>query len=112
MPTMPPTFRAPGARTKRDRDRDHDARRRKAKPWRRWYATAVWQRIRARQLTEEPYCERCLPRGQAVPATVVNHKVPHEGNWDLFIRGPFESLCKTCHDSEVQSEEARARRQG
>ncbi|HSH41619.1 MAG TPA: hypothetical protein VK973_05765 [Arenicellales bacterium] len=96
-------------RSKRERDRDHDTRRRKAKPWRRWYSLQVWQQIRKRQLTEHPYCQRCEPRGQIVLATVCNHVVPHEGDWELFVGGPFESLCKTCHDADVQREERAAR---
>lgn len=106
MPAMPPTFRAGPVRTKRERDQDHDQRRRREKPWRRWYQLPIWRnQIRPRQLTEEPYCKRCNLRGEVVLATVVNHVEPHRGDWDKFINGPFESLCKTCHDSEVQREE-------
>jgi hypothetical protein len=106
MPTMPPTFRAGPVRTKRERDQDHDRHRRREKPWRAWYQLPVWRKqIRPRQLAEEPYCRRCSERGQTVPAKVVNHVDPHQGDWDKFIGGPFESLCKTCHDSDVQREE-------
>jgi 5-methylcytosine-specific restriction protein A len=44
-------------------------------------------------------------------ATVCNHKVRHEGDWDLFVGGPFESLCKAHHDSDVQAEERKAARE-
>lgn len=109
MPTMPPTHRAGPVRTKRERDQDHDRRRRSQKPWRAWYSLPIWRnQIRPRQLTDEPYCRRCNQRGEVVMATVVNHVDPHRGDWDRFIGGPFESLCKTCHDSEVQREERKS----
>ena len=108
MPMMPPTFRPPSARTKRERGREHDAKRRVEKPWRKWYFTREWKEIRAGQLFAEPYCRRCKRRSALVKATVVNHIEPHRGDWTKFIAGPFESLCKTCHDSEVQREERAA----
>jgi hypothetical protein len=104
---MPPTFRAGPVRSKRERDRDHDSRRRKSKPWRAWYSLPVWKQIRVTQLTTEPYCRRHLDRGEVVVANTVNHVEPHEGDWEKFIGGPFESLCKPCHDSDVQREERR-----
>lgn len=36
---------------------------------------------------------------------MVNHVNRHNGDWFKFIAGPFESLCKPCHDRDVQSEE-------
>lgn len=108
MPTMPPTFRPPRARSKQERDRDHDVRRRVEKPWRRWYQLPAWKEIRAGQLAAEPYCRRCRKRGSLVKANTVNHVEPHRGDWAKFIAGPFESVCATCHNAEVQREERRA----
>lgn len=82
----------------------------KARPWRRWYGLAIWKRIRAQQLALQPYCERHLRRSVVVLASIVNHVDRHNGDWDRFISGPFESLCKTCHDSDVQREEKAAAR--
>lgn len=109
MPRKPITL---GQRPRRERAAQYDAERRRAKPWRKWYGLPIWKRIRAAQLAEEPLCRRCVANDKITAATVVNHRVPHRGDWDLFIGGPFESLCKPCHDSVVQSEErAEARRQ-
>lgn len=102
---MPPTFRPAGQASRRERKREHDTKRRREKPWRRWYGLAVWKRIRAAQLTAQPWCELCLERGETVAATVVNHVVPHRGIWSLFVSGPFQSLCAPCHDGEVQRRE-------
>lgn len=112
MPTMPPTFRPIGARTRQERGRENDKRRRQSKPYRNWYKLDVWLRRRADQLAREPLCARCLagdlPR--LTPATVANHNPPHRGDWEIFITGPLESLCKTCHDSDAQAEERAAER--
>jgi 5-methylcytosine-specific restriction enzyme A len=97
--------RALGQKPKAQRRRDNDAVRRQAKPWRSWYSLPVWQAIRAEQLARQPLCERHLKRGEIVAATVVNHVGRHGGDWDRFVTGPFESLCKPCHDSDVQREE-------
>jgi 5-methylcytosine-specific restriction protein A len=89
-----------------DSRRRYDAKRRETKPWRKFYKTAQWQEIRLDQLAHHPLCERCSPKGRSVRATVVNHVIRHKGDWAKFIAGPFESLCKPCHDRDVQSEEA------
>jgi len=112
MATRP---RVRGARSRVERSRAYEAERRKAKPWRAWYGTPQWRAVRRAVLIEQPLCERHLRRGEIIAATVVNHCTPHRGNWGLFIGGPFEAVCKACHDSEIQREEraearARARR--
>lgn len=92
------------------RDRRHDAKRYVEKPWRRWYQLLEWSGPngrRALQLAEHPICQRCEKRGLLVAATVANHVTPHRGDWALFINGPLESTCKTCHDGLIQGEEAR-----
>lgn len=66
----------------------------------RWYKTARWQRLRAEQLRREPVCAMCLPR--CVPASICDHVEPHRGDHDKFWSGPFQSLCKPCHDSVKQ----------
>jgi len=69
--------------------------------WDRWYKTAKWQRLRARHLLAEPLCRMCRPR--MVPATICDHIEPHRGDEARFWAGPFQSLCKRCHDSDKQS---------
>jgi 5-methylcytosine-specific restriction protein A len=93
---------------KQDRDRRHDAKRRAEKPWRRLYATQQWKWLRLQQLTRQPLCERCLDKQpqRYVPATVVHHRRKHEGNAELFFDpANLGSVCKTCHDGEIHSEE-------
>ena len=63
---------------------------------------ARWQRERAQYLRLHPLCVICRPR--AVPARVVDHKVPHKGDERLFWdRSNWQALCKLHHDSHKQS---------
>jgi len=80
----------------------YEQRRCDAKPWRAWYTTARWQRTRAAQLRAHPMCVMCKARGVDRPATVCNHITKHDGDASLFWSGPFNSLCKQCHDSDQQ----------
>jgi 5-methylcytosine-specific restriction protein A len=70
-------------------------------PHKRWYKTARWQKLRARQLEAHPLCAMCQPRRVTV-ATVCDHVQPHRGNVIRFWSGPFQSLCAPCHNSEKQ----------
>ena len=69
------------------------------------YNTKAWKRRRAHQLAIEPLCAFHLQRGDAVPATVADHKHRHNGDPALFFGGELQSLCKPCHDSLKQAEE-------
>ncbi|WP_343728511.1 HNH endonuclease signature motif containing protein [Duganella sp.] len=62
-----------------------------------------WQRERAAYLQHHPLCVLCQARGLAVEATVVDHKVAHQGNEDLmWNQENWQPLCKPCHDGEKQ----------
>lgn len=68
-----------------------------------------WRRARAEFLSENPLCEYCKARGLYVSATVVDHKIPHRGDIDLFWdRSNWQSLCASCHNSEKQRQERRS----
>ena len=73
------------------------------------YNTAAWRRARAAWLREHPLCRMHGELGQVVPATVVDHIVPHRGDVEVFWdRGRWQSLCKRCHDSHKQAQEHNA----
>jgi 5-methylcytosine-specific restriction protein A len=81
-----------------------------AKQWRKLYQTPTWKRIRRAKLSKDPLCELCQARGRTVLARVVNHRIPHKGNWALFVDpGNHQSTCKPCHDGEIQSREKTGR---
>lgn len=114
VPRSPPTLRpkrGPGLDEARAAARRASDRRRAAESeTRRLYGTEAWKRLREAQLRAQPLCEMCLARGVETPATVCNHAIPHRGDVARFWAGPFESLCKPCHDGPVQSEERRGLR--
>lgn len=64
----------------------------------RLYNNTRWRKLRARQLSHYPLCAYCLRKGLAVEATVCDHCQPHKGDLIKFWSGPFQSLCKPCHD--------------
>ncbi|OBQ69386.1 hypothetical protein A9K72_09085 [Mesorhizobium loti] len=108
MANKPRTFRPSHLPSREDAARlyDHD---RDQQPWRRWYKTARWQRLRAHQLAEEPLCRNCKKHGRITAATVCDHIERHGGDPDRFWNGPFQSLCDQapwrCHSSEKQRQE-------
>jgi 5-methylcytosine-specific restriction protein A len=67
--------------------------------WSDLYSSARWQRIRRHQLREHPLCKYCAETGIVEPATICDHVEPHQGDRNKFWSGPFQSLCKRCHDS-------------
>lgn len=69
----------------------------------KWYKTYRWQKTRLAQIRAKPFCEKCLPR--VVPAKICDHVEPHKGDEQKFWNGPFQSLCKPCHDGLKQREE-------
>lgn len=88
----------------------YDRKRQNEKPWRKWYSSPRWRGPggrRQRQLADVPWCQTCKLDGRATVATVVNHLIPHRGDPYLFWHGKLESVCKECHDSRIQSAEAK-----
>src|SRR5215831_5455304 len=55
--------------------------------WDSFYKTARWRRLRKFQLMQHPLCKFCLQRGIVTRANVVDHVVPHKGDWTDFITG-------------------------
>lgn len=63
-----------------------------------------WREARAIFLKQHPLCAFCLAEGKIVPATVVDHIIPHRGDQRLFWdQTNWESLCKECHDKKTGS---------
>ena len=65
-----------------------------------------WQKAREGFLRSHPLCVMCEEQGRVTIATVVNHKIPHQGDQKLFWdRNNWESLCKRHHDSDAQKQD-------
>jgi 5-methylcytosine-specific restriction endonuclease McrA len=66
--------------------------------WKRWYDLASWRRRRAFQLQVHPLCVLCEREGRTTEATIADHVVSHEGDWNRFVLGELQSLCVECHN--------------
>ena len=72
-----------------------------------------WQRERLIFLGKHPLCERCQAIGRTTAATVVNHRIPHKGDWKLFWdRKNWEPSCQPHHDRDIKKEEMTGIRKG
>jgi 5-methylcytosine-specific restriction enzyme A len=105
MATKPPHLGAKPGR--------QDLRSPEAEGYRKLYKLSAWKRAREAQLSKQPLCELCLERGRVVPASIVNHRKPHKGDWQRFIDpANHQSACKPCHDGAIQSYERTGRMAG
>jgi 5-methylcytosine-specific restriction protein A len=67
---------------------------------------AAWRRARLAFLREHPWCVMCEQEGRLRPAEVVDHIVPHKGDWRLFWdQSNWQALCKHHHDSKTARED-------
>lgn len=76
-------------------------------PWRRWYRTARWKRLRQDVFLRDLYqCRMCGDVISQPIERVCDHIEPHGGDerrfWDP---GNLQTLCKACHDGEKQRQE-------
>lgn len=68
-----------------------------------------WQKARERYLREHPLCVYCEREGKVTAASIVDHRIPHRGDQQLFWdERNWQSLCSTHHSRDKQREEAQA----
>ncbi len=83
-------------------------------PWRAWYNSARWKRLRMEVLEAALFTCQWLGCGRVEGDTallVADHVVPHRGDEALFWdRGNLQCLCKDCHDTHKQRWERRGER--
>ena len=66
------------------------------------YQSRAWRTARAAFLATHPWCCYCWRSSNATPATIVDHRRPHRGDFTLFWdRGNWQPLCKPCHDAKT-----------
>ncbi|KAA1015961.1 HNH endonuclease [Paraburkholderia panacisoli] len=83
------------ARKRADEQRDSSAE--------RGYG-AAWRRARAAFLRLHPVCEcdECRAQHRLLPASVVDHRVPHRGDMRVFWdQSNWQALAKRCHDRKT-----------
>lgn len=68
--------------------------------------TYKWQQARKGWLAKYPLCVFCEAKGLTVLASVVDHKVPHRGDMELFWdTGNWQAMAKQCHDKKTATED-------
>lgn len=84
--------------------------REKLQPWRRWYHSAEWKRLRMAVLIRDMFtCQICGKIESDTSQLIGDHTIPHNGNRDAFFNEQnVQCLCKPCHDSEKQRRERSA----
>ncbi len=61
-----------------------------------------WEKARKAFLRRNPLCAACMAEGKLIPATVVDHIVPHRGDKRLFWdESNWQPLCKKHHDRKT-----------
>jgi 5-methylcytosine-specific restriction endonuclease McrA len=89
--------------------RDHG--RREAAPWRRWYNTTEWRRLRMETLKRDRFACQWPGCGLMTGDTsqlVADHRESHRGDERLFWNPDnLQTLCKPCYDGPKAKLEAR-----
>ncbi len=82
---------------------------RSAGPWRKWYKTARWRRLRIEIFVRDLYTCQMEGCGRVEGDTsrlVCDHDKAHRGDEDRFWDpSNLKTLCKTCHDGLKQRAE-------
>ena len=75
-----------------------------------WYNTARWQKLRWSVLVRDLFtCQYCARLVSNTSKLVCDHVDPHRGDEAAFWAGPFQCLCKPCHDSRKKREDRAVR---
>lgn len=65
-----------------------------------------WAQARLYFLRFNPVCVKCKKSGALRLAHVVDHIVPHRGDYEKFWnRSNWQALCKSCHDRKTATED-------
>lgn len=90
---------------------DRDTERATVTPWRRWYGTARWKRLRLQILQRDLFtcgmCHRVVAQSDQL---VADHRTPHRGDASLFWDAEnLWCICASCHNGAKQAAERAAR---
>jgi 5-methylcytosine-specific restriction endonuclease McrA len=72
----------------------------KSADFKSWYQTKWWRIARKEWLKQHPHCAICLDLDKVKTANVVDHRIPHRGDRNLFFNWlNLQSLCFFHHNS-------------
>jgi 5-methylcytosine-specific restriction endonuclease McrA len=93
-------------------EQSRDWQRDATQPWRAWYKSRRWQKLRWFVLKRDLFTCKMVGCGRIEPDTsklVADHKTPHRGNEALFWdENNLQCLCKDCHDGMKQRQDKSA----
>jgi 5-methylcytosine-specific restriction endonuclease McrA len=114
LKALPPRLAAAPNRLYRATDeRSLDRRRLADTETRKLHKTKRWQDLRWSVLVRDLFtCQICKRIEGDTSQLVCDHVEPHRGDVEKFWAGPFQTLCKACHDGQKQKEEIAARAAG
>jgi 5-methylcytosine-specific restriction protein A len=85
-----------------------------SEPGREWYKTRAWKKLRMQVFERDlftcqwPQCKHPYPQGNT-SLLIGHHKTPHRGERARFFdEKNVQTVCKTCHDSYISSQERTA----
>ena len=99
--TLAPRITAPRPKLQAPKDEaGRGAYRDRNEPWRAWYKTSRWQRLRWYVLTAAQFvCAMCHRLEGKSSELVADHITPHKGDEALFWdQANIQCLCRACHD--------------
>jgi 5-methylcytosine-specific restriction enzyme A len=65
-----------------------------------------WRKARTTYLAKNPFCVDCFKEGNARPATVVDHIVPHKGDQKLFWdKTNWQGMCESHHNRKTATQD-------
>lgn len=68
--------------------------------------TYKWSKQAKEFLRAHPWCAECAKIGQFVPATQVDHIIPHKGNQSIFWdKSNWQGLCDSHHSQKTARED-------
>jgi 5-methylcytosine-specific restriction protein A len=73
----------------------------------KFYDSALWQRVRAEVLRREPWCRECRSIGRPTLAQLVDHITPISAGGDRTSGGNLQPLCHECHNAKRAGESNR-----
>lgn len=64
-----------------------------------------WRKASKAHKAEFPLCAECERQGRVTAVAITHHKVPHNGNYELFWDpANWESICVEHHELEHKDE--------
>jgi len=85
----------------------YDRQRDQTQEWRKWIHSVRWRKATKifKNRPENVLCAECLSQGRHTPTYLVDHIIPHNGDYYLFWEeSNWKGLCNPCHEAKHKGE--------